>query len=374
LIDSYFDSNIQDGKLGGVITLIAEKGKIKHFKAYGYSDIENSIKMEKDILIPIASLTKVITSIAILQLHEQGKIIIDDPIEKYITCFKDLKHYKQPDSSNAEDLPALPTIRDFLRHTSGMVYSIGNSRTDELYKDAGFRDWDKSLECFVQKVAEIPLAFAPNQNWSYSYSYDVLGYLVEKITEISFNDYCMKYIFHPLGLNNIDFFVRKSNLTKLSKLYQYDGTKLVIDDDKNSFKYNSLPNTISASGGWWSSYGGIIASIEDFYIITEMLLNYGSYNGTQILSENSVKSMISNQIGSLDAFGNKYGFGVGVITSKKNIDVTEEIFWAGSPYNTYFWINYKENVVGILFTNTAPFGHLGMMEKFKDLTENGAQK
>ncbi len=368
-VDSYFENIINEGKLAGAITLIAENGKIQHLKAYGYRDIIDSVEMDTDVLIPIASMTKVITSIAVLQLHEKGDIDIDDPIDKYIPEFKDFEVLVHPDSSMTEDLKTQPTIRDFLKHTSGMVYSDGRSYTDKLYKKAGFRKWNSSLYSFVKKVSEIPLAFQPNTNWRYSYSHDVLGYLVEIVSENSLNDYCMKNIFQPLGLKNTDFYVPDSNSDELSDLYKYEDNELVIEDNRDSSKYNLLPNAISGGGGWWDSYGGVVTSIEDYYVISSMLLNCGSYNNARILKKETVKLMISNQIGDLDAFGKKYGLGVGVTTSKEKPDTTEEIFWAGAPYNTYFWIDYKDNVIGILFTNTAPFGHLGMMDKFKELTE-----
>lgn len=369
LIDSYFNNIIKEGKLAGAITLIAENGKIHHLKAYGYKDIKDSVKIGTDILIPIASMTKVITTIAVLQLHEKGDLNIDDPIEKYVPEFKDIKVLTHHDSTKVEDLKTTLTIRDFLRHTSGMVYSGGNSYTDKLYKEAGFREWESSLESFAKKVTEIPLSFQPNSNWRYSYSHDILGYVVEIVSGTSLNDYCMFNIFNPLGLQNTDFYVPKSKSDMLSNLYEYKDNQLLINDNRDSSKYNFFPIAISGGGGWWDSYGGIITSIKDFYILSSMLLNYGGYNGIRILKEKTVSTMISNQIGGLDAYGNKYGLGVGVTISKDKPNLTEEIFWAGAPYNTYFWIDYKDNVIGILFTNTAPFGHLEMMDKFKELTK-----
>jgi len=368
-IDSYFDSIVNEGKIAGAITLIAKNGEVHHLKAYGYKDIVDSEVMDTGILIPIASMTKVITSIAVLQLHEKGKLDIDDKIEKYIPEFNQIKVLKYPDSSITEDLQTKLTIRDFLRHTSGMVYSGGKSYTDKLYRESGFREWNSSLPSFVKKVTEIPLAFQPNSDWRYSYSHDILGYLVEIVSSSSLNDYCMKNIFQPLGLKNTDFYVPKSKSNKLSNLYIYKDNKLVIDDNKDSSKYSFLPNAISGGGGWWSSYGGIIMSIEDFYKLSSMLLNYGHLNSKRILKEETINSMISNQIGEFNAYGRKYGLGVGLALSKENPSKTDEISWAGAPYNTKFWIDYKDNVIGILFTNTAPFGHLGMMDKFKELME-----
>ena len=288
LIDSYFNNNIKEGKLAGAITLISKNGKIQHLKAYGFKDIIDSVTMATDILIPIASMTKVITSIAVLQLHENGDLNIDDPIEKYIPEFKNIKVLAHPDSTTIEDLKTKPTIRDFLRHTSGMVYSGGKSYTDKLYKEAGFREWNASLSSFAKKVTEIPLAFQPNSNWRYSYSHDILGCLVEIVSGTSLNVYCMKNIFQPLGFKNTDFYVPKSKSDKLSDLYEYKNNKLIINDNRDSSKYNSLPNAISGGGGWWSSYGGIITSIEEFYILSSMLLNYGNYNSLIIIKNETV--------------------------------------------------------------------------------------
>ena len=367
LIDSYFENIINKGKLAGAITLLANKEDVRHFKAYGYSDIEDSIVMSTDLLIPIASMTKVITSIAVLQLDEKGIINIDEPIEKYIPEFKKVKVLSGPDSSLIEDLKVKPTIRDFLRHTSGVVYSGGKSYVEKQYRKVGFGKWNEPLDEFIRKLTEIPLAFQPNEKWSYGYSHDVLGYLVEKVTEEPLNQYCKTNIFKPLELYNTDFFVPKSKSVKFSNLYIYKRKELKLEDHRDSSIYNVIPTAISGGGGWWTSYGGVVTSVNDFFILTKALLNYGSYKRKRILKQETVKSFISNQIGSLDAYGNKYGLGVGVEISENN--ETKEIFWAGSPYNTYFWIDYENDIIGIMFTNTAPFGHLGMMDKFKEIAE-----
>ena len=373
-IDTYFNDQIDANKLAGAITLIAINGNTEQLKSYGQLDIADSIKMNKDVMIPIASMTKIITSIAILQLQESGQLNIDDPIDKYFPEFRNIKVLVNPDSSTTEELKHKPTIRDFLRHTAGMVYTGGNTYADSLYKEAGFRTWNGSLDGFIKKVSSIPLAYQPNQNWIYSYSHDVLGYLVEIVSGKPLNDYCMENIFQPLGLKNTGFYVPREKSDRLSNLYIFSNDTLVVEDSKDASIYNYLPSAISGGGGWWSSYGGVVTTIEDFYVITQLMLNYGTLNDVKILNETSVKSMISNQIGDLDAYGTKYGLGVGVIMSEDGSELTNEIYWAGAPYNTYFWIDYKESIIGILFTNTAPFGHLGMMGHFKELTENAIEE
>lgn len=224
---------------------------------------------------------------------------------------------------------------------------------------------------FVKKVSEIPLAYQPGEKWKYSYSHDVLGYLVEVISGVSLNKFFEERIFDPLELKDTDFYVPKDKSNRLSNLYIYENEKLKIDDSRYNSKYNHLPKAISGGGGWADSYGGIVTTISEFYIISNMLLNYGTYNGKKILSRKSVELMIANHIGNLRGERRGYGLGVGVnpsIDSDGTIGSTKDIYWAGGPYNTFFWIDFKVNVIGILFANTAPFGHLDMMGKFKTLT------
>jgi len=366
-LDNYFIENVDNGKIAGAITLIAKNDEILHLKSYGYSDVENAVSINTEGVILIASMRKVMTTIAILQLYEKGEFLLDDPIENYIPEFKKVRVLTRPDSSSSEALTIKPTIRDFLRRTSGIVYSDGESYTDKLYLKAGFRQWNKPLEDFISAITEIPLAFQPNKKWNYGYSHDVLGFLVEKVTGTPLNQYFKSTIFDPLNMKNTDFYVPKNKSNQLSNLYTYEKGKLIVEDHRDSSIYNTLPSAISGGGGWWSPYGGVVTSIDDFYILAKMLLNFGSYNNTAILKPETVRLMIANQIGGLDAYGNKYGLGVGVeITDNGD---TKEIFWAGGPYNSYFWIDYEKEIIGIMYTNTAPLGHLGMMNTYKELAE-----
>lgn len=370
-IDSFFNDKINNQKLAGSVTLISKDNKIQYLKSFGYLDVEKSLPMNNDVIIPIASMTKIITSIAVLILYENGKIMLNDPIEKYLPELKNLKVLVYPDSTLTVKLKNKPTILDFLRHTSGMVYYSGNTTTDKLYTEAGFQNWDKPLKEFIKKVSEIPLAYQPGEKWKYSYSHDVLGYLVEVVSGIPLNQFFKERIFDQLGLKDTDFYVPKDKSNRLSNLYIYENNKLKIDDSRYNSKYNQFPKAVSGGGGWADSYAGIVTTISEFYIISNMLLNYGTYDGKIILNRKSVELMIANHIGNLRGEGRGYGLGVGVnlsISSDGAIGSTKDIYWAGGPYNTFFWIDYKVNVIGILFNNTAPFGHLDMMGKFKTLT------
>ena len=169
-IDNYFNDLVLCKKVGGVTTIISRNNKIEYQKSFGFIDIEENTQMNGDVIVPIGSMTKVITSIAVLQLYEQGLFLLNDPIEKYIPELKNLVVATNPnqiltDSIETEKPKRKPTIRDFLRHASGMTYYGGGTITDKMYSEAGFKNWEKPIQEFAKTVGEIPLSFHPGDNW-----------------------------------------------------------------------------------------------------------------------------------------------------------------------------------------------------------------
>lgn len=362
-IDSFFCEKVEEQQLAGAVTLLAREGKILHFNSYGYMDVERSVPMDKNVIIPIASMTKVMTSIGILILQEEGLLDIEDPVEKYLPQFCHLKVRIKPDSSETEDLIIKPTIKHLLNHTSGFLYG------GQSYDEAGFRDWDKSLPEFVDKITAIPLSFQPGTSWQYSYSHDILGYLIEVVSGITLDHFLRERIFLPLGMNDTDFYVPEEKTGRQSDLYRYEDGTLKKIDSRNHSIYNHLSMALSGGGGWYDSYGGVVSTVSDFYLLADWLLNYDKGLHADILHSDNLKSMVSNQICELMASGSyKYGLGVGITTRSEG--QTKEIFWSGSPYNTYFWVDYEKKEVAILFTNTAPYGHMNVMNKFKELVNS----
>lgn len=375
-LDSVLQNHIDKKEFGGFVTLIARHGIIAHEKAYGFRNAEKGIKMDTSAIIPIASMTKIITTLAVLMLYEEGWFKLNDPIEKYIPEFKDMKVVKNPEQSISDSLETVPatrkiTIRHLLSHTSGLTYSSGQTVVDDFYKKAGFQTWNKSLKEFVSSIAKIPLLYQPGQKWEYSYSHDILGYLVEVISKKPLNEFCQERIFTPLSMNNTDFMVPSNNVSKLPQLYHYDNG-LKPDAAKSMEAYSKLPKAVSGGGGWYTSYGGVCTSIHDYYKIADLLLNYGKHNGTRLVSRKSIELMVSNQIENVENMKGTegYGLGVGVRKDSNNygeISSQNEIYWAGGPYNSFFWVDYKEQMVGILFTNTGPFAHFNIMTRYKIL-------
>jgi len=363
-IDSFFLEKVEKQQLAGAVTLIAREGKILYFRSYGYMNIEQSIPMDKNAIIPIASMTKVMTTIACLILEKEEKLNIDDPVEKYLPAFRNLKVYVSHDSPETEEITVKPTIRHLLNHTAGFLYG------GKEYDEAGFNEWNHSLSEFIDEITAIPLHFQPGTKWKYSYSHDILGYLIEAISGTTLDRFLKERLFLPLSMSDTDFFVPEEKSNRQSNLYEYKDDSLKQLDSK---KYNRLPVALSGGGGWYDSYSGVVSSVSDFYLLADWILNYDRNLHPDILSPNSLRIMTSNQIGELMAFGSyKYGLGVGIM--ERNTDETKEVFWSGSPYNTYFWIDYEKREIGILFTNTAPSGHLGMTNKFRELAEGVDKK
>ena len=364
-IESFFFEKVKQKQLGGVVALVAREGKILHFNTYGYMDVERSVPMDKNAIIPIASMTKVITSIGILILQEEGKLNLEDPIEMYLPQFCNLKVCVKPDGTETESVVTKPTIRHLLNHTSGLVYSGGNTLPDKQYVEAGFREWNKPLSEFINGIVVIPFAFHPGTMWKYSYSHDVLGYLIEVVSNSTLDSFLKERLFLPLGMNDTDFYIPEEKSGRQSDLYLYKDDSLNKVDSSSNSIYHHLPVALSGGGGWYDSYGGVVSTVSDFYLLADWLLNYDKPTHTDILNPSSLKMMISNQIGELFAFDNyKYGLGVGITVGSNGL--TKEIFWSGSPYNTYFWIDYEKKEIGILFTNTSPYGHLDIMNEFKN--------
>ena len=361
VIDSFFSEKVVVKQLAGAVTFVARDNEVLHYRSYGFMDIEQAVPMNKNAIIPIASMTKLMTSISILILQEEGRLNIDEPVEKYLPQFSHLKVYVQPNTSETENITTKPTIRHLLNHTAGFVYGGAS------YAEAGFSNWNRPLPEFIDKITAIPLSFQPGTNYRYSYSHDILGYLIEKISGITLDRFMKERLFVPLGMNDTDFYVPKEKSDRQSDLYRYNGSLEKIDLLGRSV-YNRLPVALSGGGGWSDSYGGVVSTVSDFYLLTNWLLNYNNLEHIDILNSNSLKMLTSNQIGELFASSSnsyKYGLGVGVMEGSDG--ETKEIFWAGSPYNTYFWVNYDKKEIGILFTNTAPYRHLDMMNKFKEM-------
>ncbi|MCK5135549.1 MAG: beta-lactamase family protein [Bacteroidales bacterium] len=363
-IDTMIDGYINSGKLSGATVLISRKNQIAYLKSYGYNNIVDSIPMENNCIYGIASMTKLVTSVAALILYEKGYFRLNDKLSDYLPEFKNMKVYDDKQSGSLIKNTSPPIlIKDLFRHTSGIKYGT------EEYNEAG-ADFNKvnSLAEFVQKISTVPLYHEPGSTFDYSYSTDILGYLIEKLSGQTLREFFIDNIFVPLKMDDTDFYVPKEKKDRLATFYAYDNDTLIIKETYENSIYKELPEIFS--GG-----GGLVSTIEDYAKFLQMLLNYGHYNNKQILSQKTVELMKTDQIETIDnkgflSDGRGHGLGVGLIPDAGQygeLFSDGSIFWAGIR-NTYFWVDYKENLFGIVMTQMTPFVYLPYMDKFRILT------
>jgi CubicO group peptidase (beta-lactamase class C family) len=359
---------VSQGKIAGCSTLIARKGELCYFQTQGLRDRERNKKMTEDTLFRIYSMTKPITSIAMMQLYEQGKFALLDPVERFIPQWKKLGVYKGGAFPlfQTEPCHSPMTIRDLLMHTSGLSYDfLRATNVDHAYRKLhiGFPYKDNVLQTMIDDLAKLPLEFQPGTRWNYSVATDVLGYLIEKISGQSLPDYLQKNIFKPLGMNDTCFSIKDENVERFACCYARNNKKeLVLQDDAQDSDYK---NRIFYSGG-----GGLISSMHDYYQFCRMLLNRGELGGARIIGSRTLDYMTRNHLPNgqdMSSFAtgtysetpyHGVGFGLGFankLDAVKNANLGSEgaFFWGGAA-STAFWVDPKEALIVIFMTQLIP--------------------
>ena len=373
-INRVMQQYVDEKKLAGIVTLIARHGKIVHFDKFGMADIRAKIPMQTDSLFRIYSMTKPITSTAVLMLFEEGRFRLTDPLHQYIPAFKDVKVLDASPNSERRliDPKRAITIRDLLTHTAGLSYGFDdNFYIDELYRK---NVWDKlghnpnmTLEEMVMEIARVPLAFHPGSNFRYSTAVDVLGYLVQVVSGMPFEDFLKQHIFDPLGMVDTAFYVPPEKVGRFTVVYgpEEKGGMKVVEPVKRS-RYLNPPK--APSGG-----GGLVSTSHDYLGFCQMLLNHGELEGVRLLGRKTVELMTLDHLpAGVDCFGNPHeGFGLGVsvvreLAKSQNLGSAGNYGWGGAA-NTNFWIDPKENLIGILMLQYMPGDTYPVVTDFRNL-------
>lgn len=353
---------VDDKKLPGLISMVARKGKLVHLHSYGVMDLETKKPMQPNSIFRIYSMTKPVISVAVMMLYEQGYFQLSDPVSKYIPEFSDLKVYeKGPDGENTlvplkksekkkneKKKYVTMTIKHLLTHTSGLTYGYsGIAYVDSLYKEVDIFDKNKrmTLKEFVQKLGKIPLLHHPGEKWVYSFSTDVLGYLIEVVSQQPLDDFLRENIFIPLGMKDTGFQVPSNSLDRFVSCYTVmkDGSLVVQDQPQDSPYAN--PVTFFSGGA------GLVSTVIDYMRFSQMLLNKGQLDGIRILGRKTVEYMTLNHL-KYD-FEPGLGFGLGFyvitdVTELNRISSKETYGWEGVA-NTFFFIDPEEELIGLLF-------------------------
>jgi CubicO group peptidase (beta-lactamase class C family) len=364
---------IDDGLVPGVITMIARKGKIVHFETQGYMDVDSGKVMQADAIFRIASMTKPITSVALMMLWEEGAFQLRDPVSRFIPSFENQVVSSTSDSSarTGELVPVKRpvTIRDMLTHTAGLANSYrGNA---QFYGENIRVNPDDSLESYIDRLAGLPLNYQPGEEWQYSAATNVVGRLVEVISGQTLDEFMQQRIFQPLGMTDTRFFMDDDKDGRLMSQYSPgpDENKIVMaDPGSNESRWINSPNKSVYTGA-----GGLVSTPHDYMRFQQAMLNGGELDGTRLLSPNTLDLMMENHTADLPLWlpGPGMGFGLGwaVVEDRGEAAtaLTEgSVYWGGA-YCTLAWIDREEELVGILMTQVRPYNHMNIRQDFQVL-------
>ena len=330
-LDAGLQGLVDDGKIAGVVALLARQGKIVFTDVAGVQDIESGRPMARDSIFRIFSMTKPITGVAMMMLYEEGKWRLNDPVERYIPEFADLKVYagENPDGTMTLDDPDHPiTMRELMTHTAGLGYVLNPRHpVNQIFVEQRVLNPTDELQVMIDKLAGIPLLEQPGRRWIYSVAVDVRGYLVEKLSGQPFEQFLQERIFDPLGMVDTRFYVPASNADRVALRHRIDeGGDLILNSRGDPF----TSNPAGPSGG-----GGLFGTADDYIRFAQMLLNGGEFAGHRLLAPRTVEMIRTNHMSAEATAAMRPGMGFGM-----DVMIYMDPAAAGEPHGagTYYWL------------------------------------
>ncbi len=360
--DAALQSLIDQGKVAGVVTLVSRNGQPPRIKTFGKRDIADDAPMLENTIFRIASMTKPVTGVALMILHEQGAWRFDDPVTKFIPEFAGLTVLE---NGARKPLKRTMTMRHLLTHTAGFAYGLSTQTpVDALYREREVLARDQPASEMIAKLAALPLAYQPGERWYYSVATDIQGVIVERISGMSLEQFFRTRIFAPLGMPDTGFAVPKVKLHRVASVYGYDADGALTPQP--GFAYLTGPpeeRPAFLSGG-----GGLFSTARDYFRFCQMLRNGGALDGVRILSRASVKRIRSDQLPSNVNFQREDArFGVNVQIESGGRRGSESLgagtySWSGA-FGTWFWIDPANDVIAVGMVH-----HLGDQPSLRDLS------
>lgn len=364
-MDNIFQNSVNNKEVPGVAAIVIRNGKIIYHKSFGMADNQTNRALKKDDIFRIASMSKAITSTAVMMLWEEGKFQLDDPISKYIPEFKNptlVKSFTFRDSSyTTEPAKNEITIRHLLSHTSGLGYGVidGDERFKAMYKKAGITDLytTESIKIgeSVKKLAKLPLHHNPGEKYTYSEGLDVLGYFIEVISGMPFDEFLRKRMFEPLAMNDTYFYLPDNKAARLVSVQRpnKDGQW-----EKFPVTFYDTDYPVKGAKTFFSGGAGLSSTAKDYATFLQMYLNEGELGGKRFLSRTTIDAILSNQTETL--FGGEKGdsfFGLAYSVLRANREAkggigSEGTFTWGGYFNTNYFADPKEKIIGVIMKQT----------------------
>ena len=356
---------VDEGRLAGTSVIVARQGRIVYRDNYGMADLENDRKIEDDTIFRIYSMTKPIASLALMQLVEQGKVLLSNPVSRYIPSFEDARVYVSgpPDDYETVEPHRPVAVHDILTHMSGLSTGFQGGPVGEIYRRAGlgFGFRDLTLEDYCDLLASLPLAYHPGEAWLYSSATDVVGRVVEVVSGVSLGEYLRQNIFEPLGMVDTAFWVPEDKIERLAQCYQRRDRKLVPFETR----YDRPPKLESGAGG-------LVGTVDDYHRFASALVRGGELNSARVIGRKTLEYMTMNHLpGGVDLSthalseggasetampGVGFGLGFGVVIdppANRSLASRGEYMWGGAA-STAFWVDPVEEISVVFMTQLFP--------------------
>ena len=386
-LTKYLQSQVNEGRIAGAVAILSRHGNVSYAKAINLTESKQSEPGENnalqlDSLFRIASMTKPITSAAIMSLVEDGAIALDDPLSKHLPEFQNMRVLAQVEGESVKTKAAMKpiTIHDLLTHRSGLTYGwFGPEKLDTIYRDHNIPDLfvptNEKIADRVNRISRVPLKFEPGSSWDYGVSTDVLGRVVEVVSGLTLEQFFYERFFRPLKMTDTMFVVPQEKQDRLASLFTLGKDKqlLPVSNRPTQAGFLRFSSDYCNSGNFYSGGGGLVSSATDYIRFLHMLLRGGELDGVRVLASSSVRAMTQNQIGEMTipfpGHGDGFGFGFGVVTDRgAGMDEFSvgSYSWGGI-FNTYFWVDPQEELVGLLMTQVFPNDQLDVRANFRKL-------
>lgn len=351
-INTLMSKEVDEGRIAGCLGLVYRDGKVAYFNMWGDQNRESKIPISEETIFRIYSMSKPITSVAVMQLVEREKVKLDDPAHQYLPALKNVRVLLDDGTEVEPNRPI--SVRDLLRHTSGLTYGIfGNTEVDQRYKNAGILYLESTIEETVEKLGKIPLLHQPGTRWHYSVSTDVLGRLVEVASGQRFDEYLKEHIFVPLGMVDTGFMVPREKRDRFAQMYSpQEAGQLKPANPFQSLRFLNPRNKYFSGGG------GLCSTTADYLRFARALLNGGELDGRRIIKQETLVQMTTNQLTG-EAKSGPFKFGLGFAISPEG-----EFSWGGAA-GTRFWVNPKRNMITMFMIQILPYrgNYGGKMKK-----------
>lgn len=355
-------SYVDQKQLSGSVVLVARKGQIAYFEAFGKQDVESATPMDKQTIFRIASQTKAIVSTGIMLLQEEGHLLTYEPVSKYIPAFKEttVAVAKEGGGYDIVEAKRQITIHDLLTHTAGIGYGYGPAK--DQWAKAGIQGWyfahlDEPILATVERMAKLPFDAQPGESFVYGYNTDILGALIEVISGMPLDEFLQKRILDPLDMKDTHFYLPKQKADRLAIVYSSskDGIKKADSNNpmQNQGAYIDGPRK-SFSGG-----AGLLSTAEDYAKFLQMMLNKGTFNGQRLISRKTVELMTVDHLPkgvSMGQSGSGFGLGFAVLKdlgARGALGTEGEFSWGGA-YHSVYWVDPAEELVVVYFTQLIP--------------------